>query len=142
VVTVSEDRDPIDADADSTDVIDPTDERDADPTDVPESATDPTEHSSDQPMSTDPIDATAATDQPDETTDDSADLVRYARYALLAGLTLLALVATFRFYFAVSNTIDSWVAREYRSLFQAAFNLVVLLVAAVGISWEIRKVTG
>jgi hypothetical protein len=132
---MSEDRDPTDDDAGPSD-------DDADPTDVPEPATDPTEHSPDQPMSTDPLDATVAADQPDETTDDTTDLVRYARYALLAGLTLLALVATFRFYFAVSNTIDSWVAREYRSLFQAAFNLVVLLVAAVGISWEIRKVTG
>lgn len=70
------------------------------------------------------------------------DLVRYARYALLGGLTLLALVATLRFYFAVSNTIDLWVAREYRSLFQAAFNLVVLLLAAISISWEVRKVSG
>jgi hypothetical protein len=74
--------------------------------------------------------------------DDSRDLVTYARYALLAGLTLLALVATFRFYFAVSSAIDLWVAREFRPLFQAAFNLVMLLLAAVGISWEVRKVAG
>lgn len=74
--------------------------------------------------------------------DDSRDLVTYARYALLAGLTLLALVATFRFYFAVSSAIDLWVAREFRPLFQAAFNLVVLLLAAIGISWEVRKVAG
>lgn len=74
--------------------------------------------------------------------DGTEDLVRYARYALLAGLALLALLATVRFYFAVSTTIDRWVAREYRSLFQAAFNLVVLLVAAIGISWEVRKVAG
>jgi hypothetical protein len=108
---------------------------------------DPTDPDDDQAMSTDTIDASGVTDangpEPDdEPTDDTSDLVRYARYALLAGLTLVALVATFRFYFAVSNTIDSWVAREYRSLFQAAFNLVVLLVAAIGISWEIRKVAG
>lgn len=84
------------------------------------------------------------TDTPDPTTgtatDDTTDLVRYARYALLGGLTLLALVATLRFYFAASNAIDVWVAREYRPLFQAAFNLVVLLVAAIGISWELRQV--
>jgi uncharacterized membrane protein len=57
-------------------------------------------------------------------------------------LALLALLATVRFYFAVSTTIDRWVAREHRSLFQAAFNLVVLLVAAIGISWEVRKMAG
>lgn len=89
-----------------------------------------------------PTDDTEPVDEQREHSDDTTDLVRYARYALLAGLTLVALVATFRFYFAVSNTIDSWVAREYRSLFQAAFNLVVLLVAAIGISWEVRKVAG
>jgi PGF-CTERM protein len=83
----------------------------------------------------------------DSATEQSADggtedLVRYARYALLAGLALLALLATVRFYFAVSTTIDRWVAREYRWLFQAALNLVVLLVAAIGISWEVRKMAG
>jgi hypothetical protein len=91
----------------------------------------------DQSMSPDTTDATAATAKTAP-----SDLVRYARYALLGGLTLLALVATLRFYFAASNAIDIWVARQYRPLFQAAFNLVVLLVAAVGISWEIRKVAG
>jgi hypothetical protein len=90
-----------------------------------------------------PTDDTEPADEQREHSDgDTIDLVRYARYALLAGLTLVALVATFRFYFAVSNTIDTWVAREYRSLFQAAFNLVVLLVAAIAISWEVRKVAG
>jgi len=103
----------------------------------------------DQSMSPDTTDATAATaktaptgDSDDDSNEGTSDLVRYARYALLGGLTLLALVATLRFYFAASNAIDIWVARQYRPLFQAAFNLVVLLVAAVGISWEIRKVAG
>jgi hypothetical protein len=127
---------------------DATADPDADPDAEP-----PENDPPDRPMSTDTIDATAATDQPDDrsgsdepgpddTGADTRDLVRYARYALLGGLTLLALVATLRFYFAASNAIDIWVARQYRPLFQAAFNLVVLLVAAVGISWEIRKVAG
>jgi hypothetical protein len=100
----------------------------------------------------DPDDADTAEDAPErdptddaatsEADDDTRDLVRYARYALLGGLTLLALVATLRLYFAVSSAIDIWVAREYRPLFQAAFNLVVLLLAAIGISWEVRKVAG
>ena len=92
------------------------------------------------PSMTEPTDADTASGEP--TDEASEDLVRYARYALLAGLTLLALLATVRFYFAVSTTIDRWVAPEFRSLFQAAFNLVVLLAAAVGISWEVRKVAG
>jgi hypothetical protein len=89
-----------------------------------------------------PEDGAADVEGGAQAADESRDLVTYARYALLAGLTLLALVATFRFYFAVSSAIDIWVAREFRPLFQAAFNLVVLLLAAVGISWEVRKVAG
>jgi hypothetical protein len=123
---------------------------------TPESTTDtnadadpPKNQSPEQTMSTDTTDTTAATaktaptdDSSNDSTEDTRGLVRYARYALLGGLTLLALVATLRFYFAASNAIDIWVARQYRPLFQAAFNLVVLLVAAVGISWELRQVAG
>jgi len=67
------------------------------------------------------------------------DVSRLVRYALLAGLTLLALIALVRLYFAVSNAIDLWITREFRSLFHAAFNLVVLVLAAIGISWQIRS---
>jgi hypothetical protein len=90
-------------------------------------------------MSTDTTDAPSTDDEP---ANDRGDLVRYAHYALLGGLTLLALVATLRLYLAASTAIDIWVAREYRPLFQAAFNLVVLLLAAVGISWEVQQVAG
>ncbi|WP_276258212.1 hypothetical protein [Haloglomus litoreum] len=121
------------------------------PEQATESATDtdaepPANDSPDPAMSTDTTDTTARTEPPaddpptDDTDEEGRDLVRYARYALLGGLTLLALVATLRFYFAASNAIDIWVARQYRPLFQAAFNLVVLLLAAIGISWEVRKV--
>ena len=127
-----------------------SDDRGSDPgpdTD-PEPDTDPATETADSspPMShtTDTADdpnADTTVDDATATTDDTTDLVRYARYALLGGLTLLALVATLRFYFAASNAIDIWVAREFRPLFQAAFNLVVLLLAAVGISWELRQVS-
>jgi hypothetical protein len=115
-----------------------------DPT--PEAADGPTPpESSDEnsAMATDTTDSPATSDPTDdEPADDRGDLVRYAHYALLGGLTLLALVATLRLYLAASTAIDIWVAREYRPLFQAAFNLVVLLLAAVGISWEVRQVAG
>lgn len=71
--------------------------------------------------------------------EDGRDVERYVRYVLLAGFTLLALVALLRFYFAASGAIDTWVTDEYRSLFQAAFNLVVLLAAGIGISWQVRQ---
>ena len=75
----------------------------------------------------------------DET--DGRDLRRKANYALLAGLSLLALIAALQFYLNTSSVINQWVTREYRSLFQAVFNLVVLLIAAAGISRQVRRLT-
>lgn len=83
--------------------------------------------------------ATTETAETDEQPEDARSRIeRYVRYGALAGLSLLALVALLQFYFAVSNTIRVWVASEYRSLFMALFNLVVLLMAATGISWQLR----
>lgn len=91
-----------------------------------------------------------ATAQPDRQSDadrptagDNGRSIRtYLGYALLAGLSLLALVAALQFYVNASAAIDQWVADEYRSLFQAAFNLVVLLVAAAGIAWQAGRLGG
>lgn len=84
-----------------------------------------------EPMATD-------TTPNDEQTSEST-VERYARYLLIAGFALLALIALLRFYFAASTTIDIWIASDYRSLFQAVFNLAILLVAGAGIGWQIRK---
>ncbi|MFC7071270.1 hypothetical protein [Halobaculum lipolyticum] len=82
---------------------------------------------------------------PDEvsttTDDDSRDLARYVNYVALAALVVLALVAGVQFYTAVSRTIGRWVADDYRSIVYAAFNLAVLLIAAAGISWQVRRLT-
>jgi hypothetical protein len=99
-----------------------------------------------EPMSaTDPSPAAerAASDDPAQPTDtddgtDRGRIERVVRYGALAALSLLALVALLQFYVAVSNTIRLWVASEYRSLFTALFNLVVLLLAAAGVSWQVR----
>lgn len=71
----------------------------------------------------------------------SRDVVRYVNYLVLVALVVLALVAGIQFYGAVSRTINQWVTAEYRSLFHGAFNLAVLLIAAAGISWQVRRVT-
>ncbi|WP_135828921.1 hypothetical protein [Halorussus halobius] len=55
---------------------------------------------------------------------------------------LLAVVAVVQLYASVNATINTFVAREYRSLFRAAFNLVVLLVSGAGISWCVRALSG
>ncbi|WP_435063201.1 hypothetical protein [Halobaculum sp. EA56] len=72
----------------------------------------------------------------------AGDFTRYVNYVALAALVALALVAGIQFYGAVSRTINQWIVREYRSLFHAAFNLAVLLVAAAGISWQVRRLRG
>jgi hypothetical protein len=72
-------------------------------------------------------------------TDEGRDLRRTLNYVLLAGLSLLALIATLQLYFNVSSAINQWITREYRSLFQAAFNLVVLLLVGSAMVWQVRR---
>ncbi|MEF8800615.1 MAG: hypothetical protein V5A38_08405 [Halolamina sp.] len=67
------------------------------------------------------------------------DLRRKLNYALLLGLGLLALIAVIQFYLNMSSVINQWVTREFRSLFQAAFNLVVLLVVGTAISLQVKR---
>jgi len=78
----------------------------------------------------------------DNETQGGRNVRRYANYAVLLVLGLLAFVALLRLYFSVSNAITTWITAEYRSLFQAAFNLVVLLAAGVGISYQLRRLYG
>ncbi|SFG50989.1 hypothetical protein SAMN04488063_2265 [Halopelagius inordinatus] len=69
-------------------------------------------------------------------------LKRYLNYAVLAGLILVALVSVFQLYSAVTRTIHTFVTPEYRAPFLAAFNLVVLLVAALGVSLQLKRLQG
>jgi hypothetical protein len=64
---------------------------------------------------------------------------RYIDYVLLGGFLLLAGVAAISLYLSAGQVITDWVAPEFRSLFRTAFNLVVLLVVGVGISWQLRR---
>ena len=106
-----------------------------------------------QPMMDDTDDETAGESETSEPEASSApaaepdadesgsDLRRKANYALLAGLSLLALIAALQFYLNASSVINQWVTREYRSLFQALFNLVVLLIAGAGITRQVTRLT-
>jgi len=87
----------------------------------------------------------APASEPEPTDDDENDgsrVRRYANYAVLLVLGLLAFVAVIQLYLSVSNVIRTWIEPEYRSLFQAAFNLVVLLAAGLGISYQLRRLYG
>jgi succinate dehydrogenase hydrophobic anchor subunit len=86
------------------------------------------------------------TDEPDsEPTDEPADDGRDVRELLLRGtllvLGVLAVVALFQFYTSANAAIGEWIGREFRSLFRAAFNLLVLLAAGIGISLVVRELT-
>lgn len=70
------------------------------------------------------------------------NVARYVNYAVLGGLCLLAFIAALQFYFSTSQAINTWVTREYRSLFQAAFNLVIVFLAGTGIAFQLRRLYG
>jgi hypothetical protein len=81
---------------------------------------------------------TAAEPEPDD--DSGRELVTYVEYAAFGVLCLLALVATFRFYFAASSAIRVWFSSDFVPVFQAVFNLVILVAAALGISVLVRRI--
>jgi hypothetical protein len=83
------------------------------------------------------------TDADAESTRNTAVRVRRGLdYALLGGLVLLGAFAALQFYLAADRTINVWVTREYRPPFKMVFNLVILLVVGVGVSRQIRRLTG
>lgn len=87
---------------------------------------------------------TGAEPEADPDADGLVDAARARRlfdYAVAAGLFLLALVAVVGLYTAVSSAIATWVTPEFRPLFRAAFNLVVLLGAGAGLAHQARRLT-
>ena len=68
-----------------------------------------------------------------------ADVWRYLRLGAIGLLALLALVATIQLYSNTSAAISQWVSPTYVPVFQAAFNLVVLLLALSGLAVLARK---
>jgi len=67
------------------------------------------------------------------------DATRYLYWGAFATLLLLALLATVRFYLSASSAIRIWVAPDFVPVFQAAFNLAVVLGCGVGLSLLVRR---
>ena len=78
-------------------------------------------------------------DRPTALLDDPETARRYLLWIAVALLSVLAIVATVRVYTGASQAIGRFVAYEYRALFQAGFNLAVLLLAVAGISRLLRR---
>ena len=83
------------------------------------------------------------TETPDPTVaqpaDTSRDVYTYLHWAALAGLALLAAAATLQLYASASRAIRIWVAPDFQPVFVGAFNLVVLLIAGIGISLVLKR---
>lgn len=69
----------------------------------------------------------------------SEDATRYLYWGAFATLLLLALIATIRFYLSASNAISIWIAPDFVPVFQAVFNLAVVLGCVVGLSLLVRR---
>ncbi|MDS0299603.1 hypothetical protein NDI76_12705 [Halogeometricum sp. S1BR25-6] len=94
-----------------------------------------------------PTDSTTETGAPTrEPSDDEGSAVDRLRttlnYAVLGGLLLLAAISAVQLYLAVGRTISTFVVYEYRAPLMVAFNLAVLLLAALGISLQLRRLSG
>jgi hypothetical protein len=103
----------------------------------------------DEPATDDETDSQGDAAASDESTEhlgatdrDSRErIVTALQYGALAVLLLLALVSLFRFYFAASNAISIWISNDFVPIFQAVFNLVVLVLAVLGLSVLVRRIT-
>lgn len=71
---------------------------------------------------------------------DPDQVVRYLQWAVLAVLALFGLVAAISLYVSFGRIIDVWVTTEFQPVFRAAFNLLVLLIVAGGISVLLRRI--
>jgi len=77
---------------------------------------------------------TEATDTDDGTSLDDRDLQTYLEGGTLVVAVVFGLVAAVGFYTSAGRAIDVWVAAQYQPVFDAGFNLVVLLVMLAVVS--------
>lgn len=115
--------------------------------DDPTTAESPMHEASSQPADESTADEPAERASDPSDADESSDLVserarRYFDYAVLVALGVLGFVALVQFYLSASNAINRWISPAYRSLFQAAFNLAVLLITGAAISLQFRRMGG
>lgn len=72
---------------------------------------------------------------------DADGVVQYLQWGLLALLVLFGLAAAVGLYTSVGRIIQVWVASEFQPVFNAAFNLLVLLLVAAGITGVLRRLS-
>jgi hypothetical protein len=89
--------------------------------------------------------ATGQATEPDDAPDkDGLSWSAVRRNLLLAGIVVLGLLATwatFQVYASASQAIGIWLSDAYVPIFQAVFNVVVVLVALAGILALVRELS-
>lgn len=70
-----------------------------------------------------------------------ADFQRTLQGGAIVVLGLLATWATFQAYASASEAIGIWISDDFVPIFEAAFNVAVVLVALAGIVWLVRRLT-
>ncbi len=78
-------------------------------------------------------------EKPNRQKPDREKVQGYVYRGALVLLCFLAIVALFQFYMSALAVIRTFVADQYRPLFNAGFNLAVLLPTGIGISSVVRK---
>lgn len=87
-----------------------------------------------------PADEASAGEPADGTADDGSSRVgEYLLKGALVMLVVLGMIATLQFYLHAQTAIGRLVALDYRPLFLAGFNLVVLLAVGIGIAQAVRR---
>jgi len=83
---------------------------------------------------------TADTDESSDSDIISERMRQYLYRGAFVALALFGLFAAVQFYANVSRTISLWVTPDYKPLFQAVFNLVVVLACGVGLTVLVERV--
>lgn len=121
-----------------TEETEPTDPDAQTPEELPSESTTAESHTagSDDPPGADgssPGDASASTQVFSVT-----DLTRNVKVGAVVVLGLLATWAILQVYTSTSRAIGIWISRDYVPIFEAAFNVVVVLIAVAGILVLVR----
>jgi len=92
-----------------------------------------------------PSSTTDGTDTEANGDDDSQELsTRTIKYLYWGGLALagfMAFLSVIQFYLNASAAIDQVISDDYQSLFQAGFNLIILLASGIAISTLVRRLS-
>jgi hypothetical protein len=125
---------------DDSDTPDDADEgQDDDWTDgLPDGDADVGEDADQQPADAEGDQQPAGEMRSDADGDDSA-VQAYLLKGTLVLLVVLGVVATLQFYLSAQTAIRRFASDEFRPVFVAAFNLVVLLAVGVGVAQVVRR---